>query len=66
MRRLLALLTVVGLLVWTGCGPSHPAEHTGPAITPLTGKDVPKGMGPPGEGPAEGGPKGPPKPPGVR
>ncbi len=66
MRRSIALLTAVPLLVAFGCGPNTPTEYTGPTLTPLTGKNVPPGMGPPGEGPADGQPKGPLKPPGGR
>ena len=66
MRRLLAFLPALAAALAVGCGSNTPTEYTGPALTPLTGKSVPQGMGPPGEGPADGQPKGPPKPPGVR
>ncbi len=66
MRRQLVFTPVLGLLVIVGCGPNTPTEHTGPAITPLTGRTVPAGYGRPGEGPPAGGTKPPTNPPGMR
>ncbi len=66
MRRCLALLPALPVVITLGCGPNTPTEYTGPAITPVTGKTVPGGYGPPGEGPPEGGTKPPAKPPGTR
>lgn len=65
MRRLHSLL-LAGLFAQLGCGPNTPTEHTGPAITPLTGKTVPGGYGPPGESPPVGGTKPPTNPPDKR
>jgi hypothetical protein len=65
MRHLLPLLAV-GLFAQFGCGPNAKTEYSGPAVTPLTGRNVPAGYGAPGEAPPEGGTKPPAKPMGGR